>query len=106
MAMTMAITPRAVAASAARAVPSSRLLRCPRRKRQAITQVSGPSGRPWLFMGLPFADLLQEPVEDARGVVRPRRGLGMVLHREHRPARNREALDRAVVQVDLRHLAG
>ena len=48
----------------------------------------------------------EEAVEEERGVVRAGRGLGVVLHGADRLAGDREALDRAVVQVDLGDRAG
>src|SRR6185295_12418905 len=48
----------------------------------------------------------QKPIEEPRRIVRTRRRLRMVLHRVHRLAGDRKALDRAVVQVYLGDGAG
>ena len=47
---------------------------------------------------------LQEPVEQVEGVVRPRAGLGVVLDGRARDVEQLEALDRAVVEVDVGQL--
>src|SRR5262249_48359787 len=83
--------------------PRSRL-RGPRRKRQARTQVRGPERGSRSLTPSPQG--LQESVEEAGGVVRAGGGLGVVLDGEDRLAGDLEALDRAVVQVDLSHPAG
>src|SRR6059036_4359436 len=47
---------------------------------------------------------LHEPLEQVPRIMRPRRRLGMVLHRERRLPLHREALAGAVVEVQMRHL--
>src|SRR4051812_41887095 len=51
-------------------------------------------------------DLLQEAVEEVQEVVRPGAGLGVVLHGAAGDVEQREALDRAVVEVDVAQLGG
>src|SRR5438552_12567389 len=47
---------------------------------------------------------LAEATEQIVRVVRSRRGLGMILHREHRPLAVSQSLARAVVEVDVTRL--
>src|SRR3954454_6988780 len=51
-------------------------------------------------------DLLKEPVEEVEAVVRAGAGLRVVLDRAARHVEEGEALDRAVVEVDVRQLRG
>src|SRR4051794_28687033 len=51
-------------------------------------------------------EALQELVEEAEAVVRPRPRLGVVLHAAGRDVERPDALDRAVVEVDVGELDG
>src|SRR3954471_4996644 len=51
-------------------------------------------------------DLLQEAVEEIEAVVRAGPGLGVVLDRGAGDVEQREALDRPVVEVEVRELGG
>src|SRR3954452_5176867 len=51
-------------------------------------------------------DLLKEPVEEVEAVVRAGPGLRVVLDRAARDVEEREALHRAVVEVQVRQLRG
>src|SRR3954469_228308 len=51
-------------------------------------------------------DLLKEPVEEVEAVVRAGPGLRVVLDRAARDVEEREALHRAVVEVEVRQLRG
>src|SRR3954469_2114254 len=51
-------------------------------------------------------DLLQEAVEEVEAVVRARAGLGVVLDGGAGHIEQRQALDGAVVEVDVRELGG
>ena len=52
-----------------------------------------------LWLGL--AHLLDKPGEEVMAVPRPRRGLGMILHRESRPIRQRNAAVGLIEQRDM-----
>src|SRR3954454_11186735 len=49
---------------------------------------------------------LQESVEEIQAVVRARTRLWVVLHRASRDVKQREPLDRAVIEVDVAELGG
>src|SRR5204863_6054149 len=49
-------------------------------------------------------DQVEKVVEQVVGIMRSRRGLGVVLHAEHRTMPMPESFDGAVVQIDMRHL--
>ena len=56
--------------------------------------------------GIGGRDLLEEAVEQVERVVRARAGLGVVLDRPAGDVEQREPLDRAVVEVEVRQLGG
>ena len=83
----MAVTPSAVDSSAARAVPSSSRLRRPRRKRQAMTQESEPSGRAHdrLLRGDRVRGSGRRAARRRAGRARPRGGTGPRTPAARRP---------------------
>src|SRR3954451_2044546 len=59
----------------------------------------------WRSSRLGMRERPDEVVEQAERVVRPRSGLGVVLHAAGRDVERPDALDRAVVEVDVGQLA-
>ena len=70
------------------------------RSRQPRRALQGPASR----LVLPLLHQLDEPLEQIVAVLRAGRGLGMVLHREHRPVGHADAAVRAVEERDVRLL--